>query len=136
MVNCDVLDIVFAKKLQDVEDVPTGGWSPGELQYRGKCIISDLTLNAPHGEYATFTVNFTGVGELVKCYVLEMNNEVQGGTSNKLIQTTGGAYDVRYYDTAIHNNEDVITVDDATELVKYGIKEGTVLVLFVCCSIL
>lgn len=129
MVNCDVLDIVFAKKLQDVEDVPTGGWSPGELQYRGKCIISDLTLNAPHGEYATFTVNFTGVGELQKCYVLEMNNGVHGGISNQLIQSTGGPYDVRYYDTAIHNNEDVITVDDAAELVKYGIKEGTVLVL-------
>ena len=57
---------VFSKKSQDVEDVPTGGWSPAVPKYSGNVIITSLSLNAPNGEYATYTANFQGVGKLEK----------------------------------------------------------------------
>lgn len=58
---------VFAKKSQasSVVDVPTGGWTAG-VGYQGTVVITNLTLNAPNGEYATFTAQFQGVGALTK----------------------------------------------------------------------
>lgn len=58
---------VFAKKSQasSVVDVPTGGWTAG-VGYQGTVVITNLTLNAPNGEYATFTAEFQGVGALTK----------------------------------------------------------------------
>jgi len=47
--------------------VPTGGWTPKALNGRkGKVIITSIEVNAPNGENATFTAQFTGVGELTK----------------------------------------------------------------------
>lgn len=64
---------VFCKKSQadSVTEVPTGGWTPSTAAtsnpiYEGKVVINSLSLNAPNGEYATYTVNFTGVGALQK----------------------------------------------------------------------
>lgn len=57
---------VFSKKSQNVEDVPTGGWTPSVPKYSGNVIITSLSLNAPNGEYATYTANFQGVGKLEK----------------------------------------------------------------------
>lgn len=64
---------VFGKKgeADSVTNVPTGGWTPptpsaSNPVYEGKVVISSLELNAPNGEYATFTASFTGVGELKK----------------------------------------------------------------------
>lgn len=57
---------VFSKKSQDVEDVPTGGWTPSVPKYSGNVIITSLSLNAPNGEYTTYTANFQGVGKLEK----------------------------------------------------------------------
>lgn len=66
MVAKTPVDAIFAKKSQNVADVPTGGWTPSLPKYKGKVIISNLSLNAPNGEYATYTVQFTGVGALQK----------------------------------------------------------------------
>ena len=64
---------VFCKKSQadSVTQVPTGGWtestpSADNPTYEGNVVINSLSLNAPNGEYATYTVNFTGVGALQK----------------------------------------------------------------------
>lgn len=60
------IDAVFAKKSENVVDVPTGGWTAATKGYKGKVVITNLTLNAPNGEYATFTAQFQGVGALEK----------------------------------------------------------------------
>lgn len=47
--------------------VKTGGWTPKAGDgYSGQMLITSLEKNAPNGENATFTVQFTGVGELKK----------------------------------------------------------------------
>lgn len=47
--------------------VPNAGWKPKTGKgYEGSVIITGLSKNAPNGDNATFTVDFTGVGELKK----------------------------------------------------------------------
>ena len=58
---------VFAKKSETGTSVPTGGWTPtANTGYTGQVVITSLTLNAPNGDYATFTAQFQGVGALTK----------------------------------------------------------------------
>ena len=57
---------VFAKKSGNATDVPTGGWTAGTTGYQGNAVITNLSLNAPNGEYATYTVQLQGVGALQK----------------------------------------------------------------------
>lgn len=69
MTNHTQVTIVFGHKHEAGADVVDGGWTPesGNLltnTYSGKAIISDLSLTAQNGEYATFTATFTGVGAL------------------------------------------------------------------------
>jgi TP901-1 family phage major tail protein len=66
MVNGTELTAVFSVKSGNTTEVPDGGWTPGNTstKYTGKLIVNSLSLNAPNGEYATFTANFTGVGAL------------------------------------------------------------------------
>lgn len=48
-------------------EVPSAGWKPKAGNgYEGNVILTALTKNAPNGENATFTADFTGVGELKK----------------------------------------------------------------------
>lgn len=49
-----------------LDNVPSGGWSPDNdtPTLTGQMIITSVELNAPNGENATFTVNFTGTGSL------------------------------------------------------------------------
>lgn len=50
-----------------LDAVPTAGWTAKSgFGYTGSAIITNLEANAPNGENATFTVDFTGVGELKK----------------------------------------------------------------------
>ena len=49
-----------------VVNVTEGGWTPKAPKYQGNVVITSLSLNAPNGEYATFTANFSGVGALTK----------------------------------------------------------------------
>jgi TP901-1 family phage major tail protein len=47
---------VFSPKSQmNLTDVPTGGWSTSYPMYEGNVVITSLEVNAPNGEYATFT---------------------------------------------------------------------------------
>lgn len=49
-----------------VTTVPQNGWTTSTPKYQGNVVITSLSLNAPNGEYATFTANFQGVGALTK----------------------------------------------------------------------
>lgn len=60
------IDAVFSKKSETSTDVPTDGWTPSVPKYSGKVVITNLSLNAPNGEYATYSVQFQGVGALTK----------------------------------------------------------------------
>lgn len=68
MVAKTPVDAIFAKKSQasSVVDVPTGGWTASTSGYKGKVVITNLSLNAPNGEFATYTVQLQGVGALEK----------------------------------------------------------------------
>ena len=47
--------------------VPTDGWkAKADSGLTGKMYITNLDLNAPNGDNATFKVDFTGIGELKK----------------------------------------------------------------------
>lgn len=51
-----------ANKLQEA---PAAGWKPKEgMGYKGNVVITNVEINAPNGDNATFTVEFTGVGKL------------------------------------------------------------------------
>ncbi len=66
MVAKTPITAVFSRKTGNATDVPTGGWTSSVPKYQGNVIITSLSLNAPNGEYATFTANFTGIGALEK----------------------------------------------------------------------
>lgn len=66
MVTKQPIDAVFARKSQTTTDVPEGGWTSKKPTYEGKVVITSLTLNAPNGEFASYTAQFQGVGALVK----------------------------------------------------------------------
>ena len=67
MVKKTPIDAVFGLKKETTTDVPVAGWTANTTGvYEGKVVITSLSLNAPNGEYATYSVQFTGVGELKK----------------------------------------------------------------------
>lgn len=66
MIKKEPITATFSKKTETDTDVPTGGWTASKPDYEGKVMITSLELNAPNGEYATYTVQFTGVGALKK----------------------------------------------------------------------
>ena len=55
---------VFAPKTETDINVPSGGTWTASDGYTGQVIINSIAVNAQVGDYATFTVNFTGVGAL------------------------------------------------------------------------
>ena len=59
------IDAVFAPKSEATTDVPENGWTSSG-GYKGKAVITSLSLNAPNGDYATYTAQFQGVGALTK----------------------------------------------------------------------
>lgn len=66
MIKKEPFAITFSKKSETATDVPTGGWTASKPDYEGKGMITSLELNAPNGEYATYSVQITGVGALKK----------------------------------------------------------------------
>lgn len=67
MVAKTPIDATFSIKSEtSATDVPDGGWTASKPDYEGKVVINSLELNAPNGEYATYTAQFTGVGALKK----------------------------------------------------------------------
>ena len=59
------IQAVFAPKTESTTDVPENGWT-SSTGYTGKVVITSLSVNAPNGDYATFTAQFQGVGALTK----------------------------------------------------------------------
>lgn len=49
-----------------LDAAPITGWTPKAKQYKGKIYITSLEVNAPNGDNATFTVEFTGTGALTE----------------------------------------------------------------------
>ena len=50
-----------------LDAVPENGWTPKNGDgYEGNMLITSLEKNAPNGDNATFTVQFTGTGALTK----------------------------------------------------------------------
>ena len=54
-----------------LNEVPTGGWTSKNVLnsfngYTGNVIITSVEVNAPNGDNATYTVQFTGTGALTK----------------------------------------------------------------------
>lgn len=66
MIAKQPIDAVFARKSETTTDVPEGGWTSKKPTYEGKVVITSLSLNAPNGEFASYTAQFQGVGALVK----------------------------------------------------------------------
>lgn len=66
MVAKTPITATFSKKTETTTEVPENGWTASKPDYEGKVVITSLELNAPNGEYATYTVEFTGVGALTK----------------------------------------------------------------------
>lgn len=71
MINRTTVSGVFALEgdsnlpTTKLDNVPTGGWNPkNTYKLSGDMIITSVELNAPNGENATFTVQFTGTGAL------------------------------------------------------------------------
>lgn len=61
------IDVVLAIPTNITDgEVPTGGWLPPSAGggYSGKATIDDITLNAPNGQNASFSVSLTGAGQL------------------------------------------------------------------------
>ncbi len=70
MIAKQPIEVVFSMKAEtgvsDVTETTGQAWTPAVPKYTGKAVINSLSLNAPNGEYATFTANLTGVGALTK----------------------------------------------------------------------
>lgn len=67
MVEREPINLIMGPKAQIAEDVPDGGWTPAVGKGRiGSAFITSVEENAPNGDNATFTVDFTGTGPLEK----------------------------------------------------------------------
>lgn len=68
MVAGQPIDLILALADEQVDNVPASGWTgdTDTVYYKGKALVSSLQLNAPNGENANYTANFTGVSKLEK----------------------------------------------------------------------
>lgn len=68
MVAGQPVELVLGMASENGPDVPTSGWTnqTSTVYYKGSALINSLQLNAPNGENANYTANFTGVSVLQK----------------------------------------------------------------------
>lgn len=127
------IDLVLSMKAPiTYTEPPVDGWYTRDQGYTGKAIITDLQLNAPNGEYATFSIQFTGVGALTKYYNLEMNNDETGDPSEDLTQG-GNVYDYEsylyeFYEDGVipkSNPYIIVTLEDVAAEVDNGLTVGS-----------
>jgi predicted secreted protein len=68
MVSKSKVDLVFALEedfATKPDTVPSGGWTAIDApRYTGSAFITDIQVNAPDGQDASFTATFTGTGAL------------------------------------------------------------------------
>lgn len=133
MVYHTKIDLVLSLKAPTTyTEPPIDGWYTRDTGYTGRAIITDLQLNAPNGEYATFTVQFTGVGPLTKYYNMEMNNDTSGNPSEDLTQG-GNVYNYESYlyefykDGIIRKPHPyiIVTLEDVAREVDNGLSVGS-----------
>lgn len=133
MVYHTKIDLVLSLKAPTTyTEPPVDGWYTRDQGYTGRAIITDLQLNAPNGEYATFTVQFTGVGPLTKYYNIEMNNDVSGDPSEDLTQG-GNVYNYQSYLHEFYeygvvrkpNPHIIVTLEDVAAEVDNGLTVGS-----------
>ena len=48
----------------DSDEIPSSGWTLPAASYSGNVLITNLELNAPDGDKATFSATFEGTGKL------------------------------------------------------------------------
>lgn len=68
-INFAETEVILTTKADiDAVNAPADGWTPSTTatQYKGKVVITKLTLNAPNNENTTYTASFEGSGELQK----------------------------------------------------------------------
>ena len=72
MIARQAVDAIFALEgdstdyvANKLQEAPAAGWKAKEGNgYKGKVVITSVEINAPNGDNATFTVEFTGQGKL------------------------------------------------------------------------
>ena len=65
--NATEVELILAEKSSTSSQVPEGGWTPKTGKgYKGKAIITSISINAATSDNATFSVTFTGKGALTK----------------------------------------------------------------------
>jgi predicted secreted protein len=64
MTSRTVVDVCFA--MASESQVPATGWTPDDdiSHLKGSAYITDLSINAPNGDNASFTATFSGIGAL------------------------------------------------------------------------
>ncbi|MCR8874890.1 phage tail protein [Phocaeicola barnesiae] len=69
MIARDEFDVIFAIAGNADSDagVPEGGWTPkANSGYKGKAVITSISVSAQDGQNATYSVNLQGTGALEK----------------------------------------------------------------------
>lgn len=69
MIERDEFDVIFAIAGNADSDagVPSGGWTPkSNSGYKGKAVITSISVSAQDGQNATYSVNLQGTGALEK----------------------------------------------------------------------
>lgn len=67
MITREPIEIEFSTVANASTDgVPVGGWTSKADGLKGNAIITSLSLNAPDGENATYSISFEGVGALAE----------------------------------------------------------------------
>lgn len=56
----------LAENANSVTGKPEEGWTIAEGGYEGKCYITDLQVNTPHNDKASYTATLTGNGPISK----------------------------------------------------------------------
>lgn len=65
MITRQPIEIEFSTVANaSVDGVPVGGWTSKADGLKGNAIITSISLNAPDGDNATYSVSFEGVGAL------------------------------------------------------------------------
>ena len=65
MITREPVEIEFSTVANaSVDGVPVGGWTSKADGLKGNAIITSISLNAPDGDNATYSVSFEGVGAL------------------------------------------------------------------------
>lgn len=133
------INIVMSVKYGNITHVPNGGWYPRvNWNYSGKVIITDLSMNAPNGDYSTFTCQFEGVGQLYKTFTSNANINDPDPVScddpdTFILEQDGAAYNMKVYYNNIRRIDGSFSdrlanikyhIDDWNDVTENGLQVG------------